>query len=129
MRNAVNINKQVVTNGILPPNFRIMVRLAFVECVICQVMSMVFAKRGWIIKKKKLDVSNIEVGAKVPIEKEQIEDIKIKRVTVMLYPFSYKGPSVKGYFDLYTRDFVLRKCYIYQSKDDLNKGYAELCLG
>jgi len=91
---------------------------------------MVFAKRGWIITSSKLDVLNVEVGNKVPVEKEQIEDIKMKIVTVMLYPFSYEGPSVEGYFDLYTRDFVLRKCYIYQSsKDGLNKGYAELCLG
>jgi hypothetical protein len=90
---------------------------------------MVFAKRGWIIKGSKLNVLNVEVGAKVPVEKERIEDIKTKSVTVMLYPFSYEGPAVEGYFDLYTRDFVLRKCYIYQSENDLNKGYAELCLG
>jgi hypothetical protein len=40
--------------------------------------------------------------------KEYLEGIEIKSVTVILYPFSYEGPFVKGYFDLYTRDFVLR---------------------
>jgi hypothetical protein len=90
---------------------------------------MVFAKSGWIISSSKLNVLNIEVGSKVPVQKERFEDIEIKSVTVMLYPFSYEGPFVEGYFDLYTRDFVLKECYIYQSNNDLNNGYAELCLG
>lgn len=90
---------------------------------------MVFAKSGWIIKTSKLDVLNVEVGNKVPVNKEQIEGVEIKSVTVMLYPFSYEGPFVEGYFDLYTRDFVLRECHIYQSINNLHKGYAELCLG
>lgn len=90
---------------------------------------MVFAKRGWIIRGSKFDVLNVRVGGKVPVLKDRIEDIEIKSITVMLYPFSYEGPFVEGYFNLYTRDFVLKECYIYQSDNDLNKGYAELCLG
>ena len=90
---------------------------------------MVFAKRGWIIRNSKLDVFNVEVGVKVPVMKERFEGIEVKSVTVMLYPFSYEGPSVEGYFDLYTRDFVLRECYVYENIDNVNKGYAELCLG
>jgi hypothetical protein len=90
---------------------------------------MVFAKRGWIITSKKLNVLNVEVGAKVPVVKEHFEGMEIESVTVMLYPFSYEGPSVEGYFDLYTRDFVLRECYVYESTNGLVKGYAELCLG
>ena len=90
---------------------------------------MAFAKTGWIIKTSKIDVFNVEVGAKVPVVKEYVEGIEIKSVKVMLYPFSYEGPIVEGYFDLYTRNFVLRKCHIYQSMNNLHKGYAELCLG
>jgi hypothetical protein len=91
---------------------------------------MVFTKRGWIITTKKLDVSNVEVKPKVPVVKKHFQEgIEIKSVTVMLYPFSYEGPSIKGYFDLYTRDFVLKKCDVYETTNGLVKGYAELCLG